>query len=305
MVEKYLANSILFNEHFNSKIVAVDGGARGEVFEPFDRLNKDIAHVYRFEPDQDANIDVEENQTIFKKAIWKESREIDIHIAKNPTASSVYPPNQDLLLRFKDDIGYPPRATVKKVKVDACALDDVFANEKRQPHFLKLDIHGAEYEALLGAKKTINQSVTAVLIETWNIPVHKGQKTHGFIDAYLQDQGFLMIDQLTYSLWERKGPAELASNYNIVTFESIYFKSIDALKEMNADILLPTIAIANLFNQNAFALQVLEIAKEKKLITNDVYLAFENQILSANKEHRFIEKRLLPFIRKKVERKLF
>jgi len=74
---------------------------------------------------------------------------------------------------------------------------------------------------------------------------------------------------------------------------------------MNADILLPTIAIANLFNQNAFALQVLEIAKEKKLITNDVYLAFENQILSANKEHRFIEKRLLPFIRKKVERKLF
>ena len=74
---------------------------------------------------------------------------------------------------------------------------------------------------------------------------------------------------------------------------------------MDSNVLLPTIAIANLFNQNAFALQVLAIAKEKAVISNEVFHAFENQILSTNKEHRFIEKRLLPYLRKKVERKLF
>jgi len=72
MAQRYLANSEIYNEIFNSKIIAVDGGARGEIFEPFDRLNEEITHFYRFEPDQDAPVEQRPNETIIRKAIWSE-----------------------------------------------------------------------------------------------------------------------------------------------------------------------------------------------------------------------------------------
>lgn len=305
MAQRYLANSEIYNEIFKNKIIAVDGGARGEIFEPFDRLNENIAHYYRFEPDQDAPVEEKSNETIIRKAIWSESKEIELHVAKNPAASSVYPPNQELLERFVDKIGYPPRKTVKKVKVDAVHLDAVFEGEERSPQFLKLDIHGSEYEAIQGATQIIDQSVTGILIETWNIPVHRGQKTHGFIDHCLQEKGFFMFDQLAYSLWDRKGRNKLASNTNIVTFESLYFKNMDALAKHDRIDLLATVAIANLFKQNAYAIQTLELLKEKNFISDQEAKSLESFLLTSSQENRLMDKQIMPYLRQKVERRLF
>jgi len=205
----------------------------------------------------------------------------------------------------KDKIGYPPRRTVKKVKVDAIHLDGVFAEENMSPHFLKLDIHGSEYEALEGAIQIIDQSVTGILIETWNIPVHIGQKTHGFIDHYLQEKGFFMFDQLAYSLWNRKGRNKMGSNTNIVTFESLYFKSIDALEKHHKEELLAALAIANLFKQNAYAIQILDLLRENKYLNSEESQRIDQFLREYSQENKLMDKQIMPYLRQKVERRLF
>jgi FkbM family methyltransferase len=44
------------------------------------------------------------------------------------------------------------------IDVAAVAVDDVFRNDSRAVHFIKLDIQGAEYEALLGMTEVVGRS---------------------------------------------------------------------------------------------------------------------------------------------------
>ncbi len=50
-------------------------------------------------------------------------------------------------------------------RVQAISLDDFCDKFALRPDFLKMDIEGAEYDALLGAKKTISQCRPKLLIE--------------------------------------------------------------------------------------------------------------------------------------------
>lgn len=62
----------------------------------------------------------------------------------------------------------------KPIPVDAASLDDVFKNEKRPIDIIKMDIQGAEPMALLGMKKTAENSKDMKMItEFWPYGLQK------------------------------------------------------------------------------------------------------------------------------------
>ena len=48
----------------DNRIVVVDGGARGELFSPFNLVDKGILRIVRFEPDPGANIIIDNSSEI-------------------------------------------------------------------------------------------------------------------------------------------------------------------------------------------------------------------------------------------------
>src|SRR5690242_19368768 len=96
------------------KLCILDGGARGELFDPFDKVPADLIHAIRIEPDPNAELTSSTTSIVHNKALWNTADGVvTLHVAKEPSTSSVYPPDKALLSAFEDDYGYPPRATQK------------------------------------------------------------------------------------------------------------------------------------------------------------------------------------------------
>lgn len=69
------------------------------------------------------------------------------------------------------------------------------------PDFIKLDLQGAEVEALKGGTRCL-QNAQAVLLELSLMPFQKGQPIFAEVIAFMNDRGFVLYD--IPALWHRK-----------------------------------------------------------------------------------------------------
>jgi FkbM family methyltransferase len=277
--------SPLFRELLKgSKVVIIDGGARGNLFSPFDTVPHDLLQVIKVEPDAAASVSELANEMVFNKAIWSESTTIDIHLANEPSVSSVYPPNIKLASRFIDIIGEPARTTKQVVRVQADAIDHLFEQaELPYPDFIKLDIHGCEYEALSGALKSLQSKTISLVIESWVIEAHKGQQLLFKTDELLHQYGFYPYETNLGS-WDYKNAADLHSKPQAVISESLYFKDILHRDEtIDAVQGIKLIAIAELYAHVGFALMLADHLLQKKVIETETHIAITKLIRRNNK----------------------
>lgn len=172
---------------------AIDGGSRKELFEPLNAV-QDYWKIYAFDADEGA-ADYNGNVERLPYGLWSESKNLDLHLADDPTTSSIYPPDLELFdLLYGPSLGSDVRRTQRVVKVPCISVDDAISRGlMEKPNFFKLDVHSAEYEAILGAKNNLDNCV-CVFVETWTRPFHKGQKCHGHVEALLNDLGFYIYD---------------------------------------------------------------------------------------------------------------
>jgi FkbM family methyltransferase len=171
----------------------IDGGSRNELFEPLDAV-RDHWNIYAFDADEGApNYSGEINRLPY--GLWSETKTVQLHLAVEPSTSSVYPPNLELFDKlYGPDLGTKVRTTARMVDVPCISVDDAVSRGlMEKPHFFKLDVHSSEYEAVLGARNSLDECV-CVLVETWTHPFHKGQKCHGHVEALLNDLGFFIYD---------------------------------------------------------------------------------------------------------------
>ena len=101
-------NTLICNNKLNvrlgAKFIVIDAGAAGTMFEPFD-IASDMMEVYTFEP-RTGSVEEREAKTFnVPGGIWSNSTTVDLHVAAEPTTSSVYPPNRSLLKHFPDKTG--------------------------------------------------------------------------------------------------------------------------------------------------------------------------------------------------------
>ena len=95
----------------DKEIVIVDGGSRGELFDPFNQIEMNM-HVIAFEPDTDHIKRAKRGKirtTFIDRGLWSHEDVVKLHLNVNPNTSSVYQPNAKLLSQFSDVVGVPPR----------------------------------------------------------------------------------------------------------------------------------------------------------------------------------------------------
>ena len=105
------------------------------------------------------------------------------HECESPLTSSLYEPNSTLLDRFQRYV----LTVVKKTPVQTIRLDDTGIADV---DYLKLDIQGAELDAINGAPQMLTD-VLVVHTEVEFIPVYKFQPLFGDVDVALRQQGFM------------------------------------------------------------------------------------------------------------------
>ncbi|MEQ8445454.1 MAG: FkbM family methyltransferase [Pelagibacterium sp.] len=208
-----------------SRFTIVDGGAAGEIFEPFDTV-LDSCQIYTFEPRGSETIDYEAKVNI-DAGLWNEPSRRMLHVAAGPKASSIYPPNMPYLARFPSSLGGDVRETAAVVEVPLTSIDaEVGKGVMPKPNFIKLDIHSAEYEALLGSLNSLDDCL-GLLVETWYAPVHTGQHLNGEVEVLLQREGFQLYDSRQSSAWphaldnEKQLPVE---RRQLVGAESLFLR---------------------------------------------------------------------------------
>ena len=161
----------------DAPICYVDAGARGDLEGAWGTISPLLLKVLAFEPDPDAEVNwamANPHWHIERCALWSDARTVTVHIGEVPATSSVWPPNFKYLTRFSD-AHVAPRRTTRTVDVSARPLDDVVAELKMQPDFLKIDTQGAEFDILQGSADTLDRCIFGVVVETWTTQIHAGQ----------------------------------------------------------------------------------------------------------------------------------
>jgi len=287
----------LLTEH---KLVLVDGGARGKLFSPFHKIDPKIVQAIRFEPDSKAEFETTDGRDIVvNKALWNKSKTIPINIAIAPTTSSVYPFNRDLQKHI--DPFYERRNTERTVEVEAISLDEYQASSKTPKiDFIKLDIHGAEFEALEGGEKTMRGAL-GLLVESWVIPIHKGQKTRAAVELLAYDRGFYAVEENHRSLWMRKGPD--IRKRQPVSLDTFFLK--DPIIDHNITDYLDAIkfiGIADLFRHHNYVLQLIDYF-EKREILDSTWVNLMRTMALKNAQISKREKKRIEWL-EKIKRRL-
>jgi FkbM family methyltransferase len=289
---QHLLNSAFFaNELGESKISVIDGGARGELFSPLNRIDTSRLQVIRFEPDAEAEIVGESDDIVVSKALWSEKTELTLNVAVEPSASSVLPFNRELQQHI--DPFLKQRSTAKTVKLDAISIDDfVRESDIDGIDFIKLDIHGAEYEVLKGAGQTLDKTL-GLLVESWIIPIHKGQKTRAHVEALAGDHGFYVFEENMRSEWGRR-PKEFHKRQP-VALDTLFFRDPmldDAITSKTQALKL--IGLADVFEHHAYAIQLSEYFGKKGILEDSL----------VRKTVGFIRSNARPGLKEKVLNKL-
>lgn len=275
VIENFTSNLGLHDE-----IIIIDGGARNKLFPPVDKINN--KKVYAFDADPSAEI-LDKSLIKMPYGLWKNSEKVQLHIALQPTTSSIYPPNLELCdFLLGPEYGTKCRKTLKKAYVNCVSLDDLYEQGKiPQTDIIKLDVHSAEYE-VLESSKLILPETKIVLVETWGFEFHHGQKLTSHVEVLMNSYGFYGIDiDPSYGFNQAcsygnklNGDRRLLHSTDTLFVNFNHFESEnDAIKQ---------IVLMSLFRYNTIALKYLEDYLDNKIIEKKIYLILKELILKSS-----------------------
>jgi len=288
---KYIESEHFKNNVKNKPFTIIDGGARGELFAPFDKIDYQL-DVFTFEPDinaQTCSTTSNINATNLSYALWNSSGTIKLHLAKNRSTSSVYAPNENYLKYFPDHIGVQARMTELLIEIPSISIDDAIdQNLINQPDFIKLDIHSAEYEALTGAAKALDLTV-GVMVETWHNPVHRGQHLHGEIEHFLNSKGFYLFNIRKAANW--KVAVDNATDQNdksvLIASEALFFKDYQNKSNVSFQEAMFAIACSDTFGYTNHAINLSRLFAEKDIFNKEYQSNIENILVNLKRNRAF------------------
>ncbi len=175
----------------------IDGGAcKGELYRAMSSLQLKIGVWHCFEADPSNfhmlkhNIDkmgVADSSDVICKGLW--DREETIYFEQNGTGSKIVEYQTDCM-------------------IDTVRIDDLFQNAKI--NFIKMDIEGAEFRALLGAMKTIKRCrpVLAISIyhsmeDFYRIPLMLMKELANY-KYYVRQHAMILSETVLYAIPENK-----------------------------------------------------------------------------------------------------
>jgi FkbM family methyltransferase len=264
-------------------IAAMDVGAAGGVA-PQWRDYLAVMEVDCFEPDED---ECEARQRAspsnvhwFPVALAGTSGRRPFYVLNRPTGSSLFPPNNPVILEYSGR----SYAGVRRVVDVACkSLHDFLVEYRRSvPALIKLDTQGTELEILSSLTPVQFEDVLCVETEVEFVELYKGQPTFGDVDSYMREHGFRLLDLRTHRSYRnandqanhylRKylntatGSAALSAE--LVAGDALYFRE-SALQPSTAAMteLVRNVCLLRLYRFYDLAFWLVERAASERVIT--------------------------------------
>jgi FkbM family methyltransferase len=196
----------------------IDGGANIGFFTMvMSRRVGEQGHVEAFEPSTlnfnklRANLALNkvENVTAVNRALWSEDAEVTLHQGLDTGISSLMP--------FAEALNHIP--------VGGITLDKWCLAYDQAPRFMKLDIEGAELQALQGADRMLSRGIDFISCELNPAAMISFGTSQMDLRDYMAGKGystFLMLeDGSRPQMMSRSQPVTIAGNYGNILFSTV------------------------------------------------------------------------------------
>jgi FkbM family methyltransferase len=200
---------ILLKDKIKRGMTVLDIGANiGFYTRLFSKLVGEHGRVYAFEPDElnfkylQLNSRKLNNVNLIKSAVGEKSERIHLYLSDDLNVDHrTYDPGEDRTLR----------------EIQCICIDD-FLKNRGNIDFIKIDIQGYDYYAILGMKDTIKRSGEVMILgELWPYGLNKaGIMTEDYL-TILEDLGF------TIRFFDNKEVRDFSSKVNEPTYDTDFF----------------------------------------------------------------------------------
>jgi len=155
---------------------------------------RDLVFPFFFEPDENDSITIEniDKEKKYNIGLWDKKSVNKLYINKEPSTSSFFPHNSKVSHQFETAV-WKVRELDYSSEVECDTFDNV-VESKNIPDYLKLDVHGAEFKVLAGAKKNLLNNYPLVSVETWVLDIYKGAKYEHEVTKLMYDYGYQILD---------------------------------------------------------------------------------------------------------------
>src|ERR1043166_9384791 len=241
----------------------LDAGARGGLEGPWRNADDGRLRVVSFEPDlaSSRELKADPDHIVVANGLWNAETELYLHLAETASASSVHPPNWDVLSRFRRQHA-DPRHTVRKERVACTTVDRVAQKFGMAFDFMKLDTQGAEYEILEGSRNELSCNVFGLICETWTQQVHTEQHVTHEVWSYLDSAGFEVVQISVAAAWQHRivDPEPISGRAQLTGLDLLAFRRPSSWPQFTPVRAVKWAAIAELYGYPDIALELLDSA---------------------------------------------
>jgi FkbM family methyltransferase len=229
--------------------VVVDAGARYGLHPSWAEL-RGIVEFHLFEMDQDEAARLtrkyqgDDRITVYPIALYSSDSMLTFKVSEHQALNSVFQSNTELLQ--SNDYMLRDFAITAERSTQARALDSLFAN--RDIHFLKLDVEGAEFELLKGAKQQLRTSVLGVRSEVLFAPVYRDAPLFGDLHRVMLDSGFELLNFDYTGAGNKAGRFTLPGRYGkLLSSDAVWVVGNDRLFAAKGDRLVQDVVRLAIF----------------------------------------------------------
>lgn len=255
-------------------MILIDVGAAGEILPRFSSIKEKT--IVAFEPDPEAYDELKtkyssKNYVIINEALSSQEQSIKINFTNKGECSSIFRPNLKLLEKYP----YSDRFKVKETaKIQTNTLDNILKNEGiENPNFIKLDIQGAELDALKGGLESL-KTISCIELEIEFAELYEGQPLFSEIEQFLRSQGFEVWDIRRVFQKNRNSLFFGSKKGRLISGDALFFKNtrklhID-LQELDEDswnkAILSSLEIAKVYGYSDYIVELLKDAPSNRNI---------------------------------------
>jgi FkbM family methyltransferase len=247
-------------------ISLIDIGAEGGL-EPRWRDINEFLHYTGVEPDNRSSKVLVKSGTPFRSfriipfALWSTSKELQLNLCRQPSASSVFEPNKDFLNRFPR----VERFDVEKViQIQAKKLNEILEGNV---DFLKIDTQGAELEIIKGAVDNLKNAI-GLEVEVQFHKIYVGEPLFQDVSSYLESHNFEFIDFVHLKRW---GRYKLDNRGQLVFADALFLRSPEyILQKGSIELSQKYIAICLIYNRFDFVNIILDSNVMNNNVSNKI-----------------------------------